>query len=270
MYRVILCLLIVLSHCGVIFSQLPDDFPSISAKELPGASVTSERSFTGTALYGYINGGADLYLEYGFKAAKVTELSYRGGNYRITIYKMNDQEGAFGIFSVTRFKCISTSSLPGFTCQTRFHLQIARGTYYVSIINSGGSDEEMAASVGIVKLIAERIEEDEIDLSSLIPGIRNDEFRSRGFLAKGRLGIVNGSPDLEDYFRGINGYTAVIIPHDNKLLISVRFNNPDSYNQFAALHNWDNEEITETGFVSKSGESVRKISDNRILIVSDY
>jgi hypothetical protein len=270
MHRVIICLLAILSCSGALFSQLPEHFPVLTGEDLPGASFSPNRIFAGTALYGYINGGADLYLEYGFNSAVVSEINYRGGNYKTTIYKMDDQEAAFGIFSVSRYKCISTPVIPDYTCQTRYHLQICRGQYYISIINAIGSEEDMDASLEIGKVITGKIEGSEIDFAEFLPGTSKEELQESGFLVRGRLGIVNGLPDLEDYFKGIKGYTAVIIPHDDKMLVSVKFIKPDAYRQFAALHNWDIEEITEAGLVSKSGERVKKISENRILIASEY
>lgn len=270
MHRVIICLLVILSCSGALFSQLPEHFPVLTREDLPGASFFPNRIFAGTALYGYINGGADLYLEYGFNSAVVSEINYRGDNYKTTIYKMDDQEAAFGIFSVSRYKCISTPVLPDYTCQTRYHLQICRGQYYISIINARGSEEDMDASLEIGKVITGKIEGSEIDFAEFLPGTSKEELQESGFLVRGRLGIVNGISDLEDYFRGIKGYTALIVPREEKTLISVRFSDAGIYRQFIEMHQWDQEKITDKGFTGVSGEDVMKITENHLFITINY
>ena len=270
MKRIVFLLTLFLSFCGNIFAQLQENFPLPDRADLPGATFSSSRSFMGTALYGYINGGADLYLEYGFKSAQMTEISYRGGSYRITVYEMLDKEAAFGIFSVSRFKCISAPMLPDYTCQTKYHLQICRGHYYISIISTRGSEEDMNASLEIGKAITGKIKDSEIDFSGFLPGISKEELQKSGFLARGRLGIVNGLPDLEDYFKGIKGYTAVIVPREEKMLISVRFSDAGICRQFIEMHKWDQEKITEKGFTGVTGEDVKKIAENHLFITLNY
>ncbi len=44
-----------------------------------GIEEAQSRTFTETSLYGYINGGAELYLEYGFDTLIVTEMVCEGG-----------------------------------------------------------------------------------------------------------------------------------------------------------------------------------------------
>lgn len=65
-----------------------------------GVESAQSRTFTETSLYGYINGGAELYLEYGFDTLLVTELVIEGSDIKAEVYRMKDPEAAFGIFSV--------------------------------------------------------------------------------------------------------------------------------------------------------------------------
>ncbi len=214
------------------YSQLPDDFPAITAEDIPGAVVSSPRVFTGSSLFGYMNGGAELYLEYGFSLASVTEISFMGGKYKTEIFRMKGPEEAFGIFSVSKFRCLDMPPYSAFTCRTRYQLQICKGPYYISIINSAGNASDSTASARIGELLAGRIEEGELNLQAYLPGIPEESIKSGCFLAKGRLGIVNGDPDLEDYFKGIQNYTSVIQKGDEKYTISVKFSDPDSMKKF--------------------------------------
>jgi hypothetical protein len=233
------------------FSQLPEDFPSIGKNDLPGAKFHSSRTFNGTSLFGYIDGGAELYLEYGFLVVSVTEITFMDGNYKTEIYKMNGPEEAFGIFSVSKYRYQDMPSLSKFTCRTKYQLQICKGPYYISIINDAGTRSDSIGSLRIGKIITDKIKDEEIDLSGYLKDIPLETLQSECFLAKGRLGIVDGSPDLEDYFQGITGYTAVILKSAENKIISVKFDSNESYRKFLELHNWKEENLVAAGIVKK-------------------
>jgi hypothetical protein len=240
------------------FSQLPEDFPSVNKADLPEAKFSSSRTFSGESLYGFIDGGAELYLEYGFSVVSVTEIEYMHGKYKTEIYKMNGPEEAFGIFSVSKYRCQDMPALSEFTCRTKYQLQICKGPYYISIINGTGTKTDSIASVTIGKIITDKIGGEEIDLSSYLPGINEEIIKTKCILAKGKLGIMNGSPDLDDYFKNVENFTAVIVKGE-KLIISVKFSREGSYKMFIESNKWQDEKFDNTS-------GVKKIADNHLLI----
>lgn len=247
-----------------IYSQLPDDFPAVTAEDMPGAVVSIPRVFTGSSLFGYMNGGAELYLEYGFSLASITEITFMGGKYKTEIFRMKGPEEAFGIFSVSKFKCLDMPAYSGFTCRTRYQLQICKGPYYISIINSSGTAADSTASARIGSLLAGRITGDSLNLTEYLPGIPEKSIKSGCFLAKGRLGIVNGDPDLEDSFSGVQDFTAVILKGDGKHTISVKFGDNDSMKKFMEVNS-----IETTGNRDQEGDSklqAKFLSASHILI----
>jgi len=239
------------------FSQLPEDFPSVNNGDLPGAKISSSRIYNGTSLFGYIDGGAELYLEYGFSVVSVSEIEYLQGKYKTEIYKMNGPEAAFGIFSVSKYRCLDMPSLSEFTCRTKYQLQICKGPYYISIINGTGTKTDSIASVTIGRIITDKIRDEEIDLTSYLPGINEEIIKTKCILAKGKLGIINGSPDLEEYFKEADNYTAVILKAE-KVIISVRFSNEMSYKKFLEINKWQNETFGKDTLV-------KKIADNHLM-----
>jgi len=79
-----------------IVNLLPDPF------SLPGLQTAGEpKIYSGEDLFEMINGGADIYLEYGF--VKTVSQNYSGltgkSSLRIEIYQMTDPEAAYGIFA---------------------------------------------------------------------------------------------------------------------------------------------------------------------------
>jgi hypothetical protein len=69
-------------------------------------TLSSEiESYVGDELFFLINGGADLYLEYGFKQVISAEYSNEAGNsLTIEIYEMKDRLAAYGIYSFQRMR----------------------------------------------------------------------------------------------------------------------------------------------------------------------
>src|SRR5665811_1546039 len=82
---------------GLAYGQ--SSFPVLDKNDLPRAGFEGTRSFSETSLYGYIDGGAELYLEYGFDTLVVTEVTALSKDIKVEVYRMTDAEAAFGIFS---------------------------------------------------------------------------------------------------------------------------------------------------------------------------
>jgi hypothetical protein len=249
-------------------AQIADMFPLIKKTDLPDALFSPPRVFNGTALFGYIDGGAELYLEYGFSEAVITDITYRGGKYKTEIFKMKGPAEAFGIYSVSKFNCRSMPDISDFTCQTKYQLQMCKGSFYVSIINSAGSDADQLNMVTLGSIISTKISESDIDLTGYLPGASKEDLKMNCFLARGRLGIVNGSPDLEDLFQGINGFTAVIIRHPDEKIISIKFDSESSLGNFLRLHKWDAGSLISEMTQMPDGMQVKKLGTNRIYIIS--
>ncbi|HBZ20804.1 MAG TPA: hypothetical protein DEO60_06740 [Bacteroidales bacterium] len=261
MHKLLTCIFLLFLfflNSPVSFSQLPEDFPSVNKIDLPGARFSSPRTFNGSSLFGYIDGGAELYLEYGFSVVSVIEIEYLQGKYKTEIYKMNDPEAAFGIFSVSKYRCLDMPSLSEFTCRTRYQLQICKGPYYISIINSQGTKTDSIASITIGKIITDKIPDDDLDLSKYLPGIKKETIKTNCILAKGKLGIMNGMPDLEDYFKEVENYTAVFVKSE-KVIISVKFSNEMSYKKFLESNKWPDETLS-------IAPGVKKIAENHLMI----
>jgi hypothetical protein len=247
-------------------SQIDSLFPSIDKTSLPEAKFKEPRSFTGESLSEYMNGGALLYREYGCLNAWVNEISFMKGKYKVEIFRMYSPVEAFGIFSASREKCNGMPPLSSYTCQTKFHLQICRGRYYISIINEKGSQADSVASIKIGEAIVSKISEPDVELSTSLPGYSPELIRHNAVLVKGKLGLQNGAPDNEVYFKDAVYDAVVILPLVDKYVLSVKFGTPDDIMKFATLHNWKTESASNSGNKMTSGENVRIISETHILI----
>ena len=101
--------------------------------------IKRERVFPGEGLYGFMNGGADLYLEYGCKSLVNRDIIYKGEAFTIDIYEMPTREDAYGIYSMHVFRCRYADSLGTINCFSPYQLQAVVDNFYVSIVFPSGS-----------------------------------------------------------------------------------------------------------------------------------
>jgi hypothetical protein len=257
-------MLISLSLNG--YSQATGPFPSIDESDLPDASFKAARVYTGASLFGYINGGAELFREYGFSDAWVTEIHYMDGKFLTEIYRMTGPEEAFGIYSVSRYRCMNTTSLSPFSCQTPYQWQICKGPYYISIVNSTGSSTDSIASLKIGQAIVRKISESAADIRYYLPGVSTESINREALLVRGELGFMNGAPEIGAYLGEASGYYAVIMQQENQTVVSVRFLSREGLAAFVSGKGWYPALKADGTTIALSGETVSMISENHLLI----
>ncbi len=187
-----------------IFSEVTaqDNFPKIESPDFAGIKINRTESYDGNSLWGYIDGGADLYLEFGFSKLTAQEIEYESNKYRIDIYRMKDAEAAFGIFSVSRFKCGSIS-LAKYSCVTEYQSQAVKGSYYVSVVNEKGTPAEQSFTQSLAEKILSRINDTDFELPKVFA---TEPFVGGVKSVNGILGVQNSNPDWENMFAGINNF----------------------------------------------------------------
>jgi len=216
MYRIaFLCfLLFFTSSAYALFAQ--GGLPELTKKDVPEGQITRKEYFNGNSLWGYIDGGADIYLEYGFKRMLVQEVRAHNHHLKIDIYEMKGAEAAYGIFSISHNGCSSSDSVSRYSCITAHQVQIAINALYISIVNESGSSEEQNLGLNLAKKILAKVEEKAFSPPKLfrseiyIPHIKKLRF------INGILGIQNGFPQWEDAFEGIKNFALYLLPIDTK------------------------------------------------------
>lgn len=188
------------------------DIPKLIEGDLPGLKITREQIFDGSSLWGYINGGADIFLEYGFDMLLLQEVETGGLKIKIEIYKMSSPESAFGIYSVSHFKCDETSTLTKYNCLSQYQVQCSAGPYYISIINTNGSLKERELSKSIFEKVVSKINGDEITLPQIFSNDIFNDSRKEIKYFKGMLGVQNGLMEWYNYFDGIEGFEIYVLP----------------------------------------------------------
>lgn len=108
-----------------------------------------DRTYVGTALYGYMNGGSDEYYGYGFQCLRVLTLSSDGHGYTVEIFRMDTPENARGIYLQHTFKPLRENALELADCDflSKYQLQAVCGADYISIIFEDGPGAAPGAGI---------------------------------------------------------------------------------------------------------------------------
>lgn len=245
----------------------PAGFISIQKTGIPELTLASSNYYDGKSLWGYMNGGADLYMEYGFEGLLVQEIQYKGIDIKCEIYRMADPLSAFGIFSVQRHNCKTLPDIKANHCVNRYQVQMVKGDYYLSIINAAGTPSEQAVSVEIAEKLSTVIHD--MDISFPEHSFFRNHLQKLIFL-KGEISLGNVYPQGLAYLDEVKGYTMWLLTPDDKKMPAVsliRFESTEGLDKYTRAA------FPETGLIEvatrklkKGGTLIaRKIDENTIL-----
>jgi len=227
-----LIIVALMLSCFAASAQVPEGFPSISEDRLETGKIKSERTYTKESLFGYMNGGAELYLEYGFDRLVVSEIDIDGTEYKVEVYKMDDPEAAYGIYSVSVFRCDTSGHLDAYACQTAYQLQLCKGDYYISIINNSGKALAADQSIRLANILLAPVRGHSFEPGDFLPDINLYEDITRMVLVKGELGLFNGAFEWNDILDGVEHYTGLVLESGDSSVLALRFNDILSRDKF--------------------------------------
>ncbi len=182
-----------------------------------------------TGLFGYIDGGAEIFLQYGFEAAAVLRFTKEeaGPEIAVEVCRMDSPADAFGIYSVKRegderiSRFIETENWVG-PSQASF----VKGRYYVSLLGDnriGERDLEAAAAE-----VEQSVPGAPVEAEALLPAfaalpIDGRIDASRRYI-RGNLAAVNESPLFEDAAwgfaeKGTKAYSAKYAPANSRVVL---------------------------------------------------
>ncbi|MDL2265545.1 hypothetical protein LJC57_08795 [Parabacteroides sp. OttesenSCG-928-G07] len=113
--------------------------------------VKRERNFTGSGLYGFMNGGADQFVEYDVTSLVVRDVVYKGEDFTVEIYQMPTPEDAYGIYSIHVFRCQRADSNECIDCLSPYQLQGVVGNRYYSVVFPSGSSAAQQAATELIR-----------------------------------------------------------------------------------------------------------------------
>jgi hypothetical protein len=117
----------------------PAPMPAESA--VPGWKKSeAARVFNKADLYGYIDGGAELFLEFGFDQLALQKYKNGAGEVAVEIYRMSDPMASSGIYLMKCGKEVRDPSFKERHTLNRHQLMFVRNRFYVTINNLSGAD----------------------------------------------------------------------------------------------------------------------------------
>jgi hypothetical protein len=174
-----------------------------------GWEVISTRIFDGSGLWGYIDGGADIYIEYGFERVYVQEVMFRDHLLKIEAFCMTDPVAAFGIFSVNRFRCTLNDSLPVYHCISPYQILAVLGGYYLILSDQEGNPAATQCGIRLLKGLSEKIQPESFRLPE---PFSTEDAQGRLKCIRGKLGLMNELPSLSDLLESVENFTLYALP----------------------------------------------------------
>ncbi len=175
-------------------------------------TVKRERTFTGAGLYGFMNGGADQFMEYGVTSLVARDVVFKGENYSIEIYDMPTSADAYGIYSIHVFKCQRADTAGCIDCLSPYQLQAVAGNTYVSVVFPSGTAAAQQAADELLRMYVP-MEKDQ----AVVPRLIRDHTPYSGVVKylRGPLSVSAASRALSVILKE-RVYTGVWFTEDKK------------------------------------------------------
>ncbi len=203
---------------------------TLSAGLLDGVEIKKQKEWPGESLFGFMNGGSELFLEYGFETMIEQELTYGGNTFQLEYYVMESEEAAYGIYSVHCFKCLRADSLATAECTIPTYLQLQRGCLYLTLV----AQSRTAAAQQALDVLAEAILQTNPQLEAPDPAAA-PRTSGRDYYIRGTLGLSSAYSSWEHFFYDFEDFTMWLQRReDNTFRAQVTFPSPEVCDAFCA------------------------------------
>ena len=163
---------------------------------IPGWTADGEpQAFEGEDLYTYIDGGAEIYQEYGFRRVLVQDYQNAAGkSISLEIFEMETPAAAYGIFTFKRSGKGKSLPLGSRGELEDYYLNFWKGLFLVTLTGFDESPETVAGLLKVAGAVAAKIREEAAvpGLVAALPeaGLRHGSVK----YLKGLLGLNNIYP----------------------------------------------------------------------------
>lgn len=184
--------------CSFVFLALPflGAFAGDAGSCLPRDNVVKgwtrkgeARLFASTKLWEYIDGGADVYIDFGFLRVATVELKNETRNIVADIYEFRTPEGAFGMYARERAPTYAYSAFGAEGYHEGVALNFYQAKYYVKLTAFSDDQQTRLAMPKLARAISRSIGSAGAKpaMLALLPE-RNREKHTESFEAKSWLG----------------------------------------------------------------------------------
>jgi hypothetical protein len=198
------------------------------------------KKFVGGDLFNHINGGAELFLEFGFEYLTVCKYRNEETSLDLEIYKMNSPISALGIYLSKTGKETPISEIPVRNTANPYQIVITSGNYFIMVNNFTGNTQLRSLMIHLSQKIVNQIGRPEVvDLFTCLP--KQDIIDESKIIFRGPFGLQSvytfGKGDVlqlkgvifgvgANYkFDSIKPITRLIIPYPDQLSAEKAYHN---------------------------------------------
>ncbi len=175
--------------------------PASAAGAVPGwAADGAPKVYNGAELYGYIDGGSEIFLELGFDRLVIQDYARGDDVLSVETYRMTDTAGAKAIYGAKCGRETPADEVGARNTLGRYQLALQKGPFYVVVNNPSGAESLVPEMVALGRNVAAAIPPEE---------------PVAAFAALPREGLVAGS---ERVIRGPYGLQPIITLGDGDIL----------------------------------------------------
>ena len=247
-----------------IYKYLPDDTGDWRRDDTP-------QSYRGDDLYLYINGGAEIYHEYGFDRVTVQDYkSNKGKSLSLEIYEMSNSDSAYGIYTFKRSGGGTKLDLGSEGRLEDYYLDFWKGNFLVTLTGFDDAEDTVQGLQIIARAVDGKIEGSgaKPSLVNLLPEKNIIDASIKYF--RGNLGLYNinlyfakSFPALKQGIKGdyTRGGSVYVIEYESAAQCSIKF-------EEAKLKFDENSQFSTTEKVEKTAIRVEDKEGNLIYVSS--
>ncbi|MDH7514294.1 MAG: hypothetical protein QHI48_00260 [Bacteroidota bacterium] len=184
----------------------------LAGSDIPGWRMVETGFYEGKELFGYIDGGAELYLEFGFERAEVQRWVFGGAELRIEAYKMMTREAAFGIASLSHVPEAIPSELWRWSWTGPRQVLFAKGEWFVTAALSGTVlPNDSTVLHDAIRALLKRIPGKEMDPPPMFQKSALRPYEARLRFVCGPVGLQTAAPEWGEVFANFKNFTLYIL-----------------------------------------------------------
>lgn len=128
------------------------------SKDIPGWTRKGEpRLYEHTKLWEYIDGGADVYIDFGFQRVATVELAQDKRSIVVDAFEMSNLEGAFGLYARERAPSYHFISMGAEGYQESTALNFYQGRYYIKLTGYTSDQGTKTGLQAVARFVSSKI-----------------------------------------------------------------------------------------------------------------
>jgi hypothetical protein len=125
--------------------------PAAAGAAAAGQKRGADLLFTRNDLYGHIDGGAELFLEFGFEDLTVQRFEVGGVQMELEDYRMSDPAAALGIYLAKCGAEAPHDDIPARNTVNRYQLTSVKGVHFIQVNNFSGEQTRLPDAIDLAQ-----------------------------------------------------------------------------------------------------------------------